>query len=119
MIGSFADDSLPWVWLAVALFGVIGGLYGFTRWARSQFRDAVFQDIKPMLDEIGLSVNNVSPNAPKLIERVTAAAMNAELAKSMAEANGSKIEELSRRVSTLSADVQLALGTTGIAKDDK
>lgn len=49
LISTLADDSLPWVWLGVALCTLGGFGYGFVRWARSQFRDAAVHDVEPVI----------------------------------------------------------------------
>ena len=114
---------VSWIEVVAAVIAIIAGLWGFTVWARKQFRDAVLDDIKPLLEEIGMSVNNVGFGEPKLIDRVKSTQLSAQkaetaakLALSMGEANGMKVEELSGKVSVLSSDVQIALGSKGFEK---
>jgi hypothetical protein len=123
MTGDFVTMYGSWFGLVASIFAVLGGLVLFTRWARNQFRNAVLEDIKPLVDEIGLSVNNIRPGEPRLIERVKAAeqhsvkaAQSAELAKSMGEANGIAVRDLTLEVKSLAAEVQIVLGHAEFGK---
>ena len=108
---------LTWVEILAGIIAIIAGLYAFTLWARKQFRDAIREDVKPMFDAIGISVNNVHPGEAPLIQQVrearehaAKAATAAQLAASMSESNGNKVDELSTRVGALEREVMLEPG---------
>lgn len=43
------DMWAEWAGLIASLICVVGGLWAFTVWARKQFRDAVLEDVKPVI----------------------------------------------------------------------
>jgi hypothetical protein len=70
MMGVELQTIGSWVWILAGGCAVVAGMYGAVKWARKQLKDAIYDDIHPLLNEIGLSVNNVGPGEPKLIDRV-------------------------------------------------
>lgn len=123
MTADFVTLWGSWLGLVASVFAVVAGVVALVMWARRQLRKAVIEDVLPLLEpmqaqvaEIAYAVNGVKPGDPRLVEQIEKAKVAAQLAQSMSEANGSKIEELSGKVSILTGDVQVLLGTTGFDK---
>ena len=49
-MGSLVETVSAWVWVGAGLVAIIAGIYGGVKWARKQLRDAVVDDVKPMID---------------------------------------------------------------------
>ncbi len=93
MMGALVDTISTWVWLAAGLVAICGGMYGASKWFKTQFRDAVSEVVAPMiapvndkLEHLHDCVERVGSDAVRNAAAAAAAAREAVTAATEAQA---------------------------------